>query len=145
MTPSGTRRWRGRRLRRCWMGSKLFIGYMRQLRRDPPLKVPLARGSSNLHLGAGYGRSRAAAQGGRHQGPPESEGPQEGLAVPSGLTEKKMVGEQGRHIWHGQCPIPTGDAWQPFCSGSSTHFSLKWIGTSSLSMTSCGCFEARGP
>ena len=42
MTPSGTRRWRGRRLRRCWMGSKLSIGYMRQLRRDPPLRVPLA-------------------------------------------------------------------------------------------------------
>ena len=37
-----------------WMGYKLFIGYMRQLRRDPPLRVPLApRGrSSNLHLGA---------------------------------------------------------------------------------------------
>ena len=61
MTPSGTRRWKGRRLRRCWMGSKLSIGYMRQLRRDPPLRVPLAPrgGSSNLHLGAGYGRSRA--------------------------------------------------------------------------------------
>ena len=42
-------------------GYKLFIGYMRQLRRDLPLRVPLApRGrSSNLHLGAGYGRSRA--------------------------------------------------------------------------------------
>ena len=61
MTPSGTRRWRGRRLRRCWMGSKLSIGYMRQPRRDPPLRVPLAPrgGSSNLHLGAGSGRSRA--------------------------------------------------------------------------------------
>ena len=61
MTPSGTRRWRGRRLRRCWMGSKLSIGYMRQPRRDPPLRVPLAprRGSSNLNLGAGSGRSRA--------------------------------------------------------------------------------------
>ena len=60
MTPSGTRRWRGRRLRRCWMGSKLSIGYMRQPRRDP-LRVPLAPrgGSSNLHLGAGSGRSRA--------------------------------------------------------------------------------------
>ena len=61
MTPSGTRRWRGRRLRRCWMGSKLSISYMRQPRRDPPLRVPLAprKGSSNLHLGAGSGRSRA--------------------------------------------------------------------------------------
>ena len=28
-----TRRWRGRRLRRCWMGSKLSIGYVRQLSR----------------------------------------------------------------------------------------------------------------
>ena len=93
-TPAGTRRWRGRRLRRCWMGSKLSIGYMRQPRRDPPLRVPLAPrgGSSNLHLGAGSGRSRAP--GGccsrRHQGPTESEGPQ-----------GRMVGEQGRHIWHG--------------------------------------------
>ena len=30
-------------LRRCWMGYKLFIGYMRQLRRDLPLRVPPAR------------------------------------------------------------------------------------------------------
>ena len=40
-----------------------------------------------VHPRAGYGRSWApagAAQGGRHQGPPESEGPQEGLAVPGG-------------------------------------------------------------
>ena len=42
-----------------------------------------------------------AAQGGRHQGPPESEGPQEGLAVPGGLTGGRMVGEQGRQLWHG--------------------------------------------
>ena len=62
--------------------------------------------------------TRWAAQGGRHQGPPESEGPQEGSAQ--------------------------SYAWQPFYSGSSTHFSLKWIGTSSLWMTSCGCFAARG-
>ena len=40
-------------------------------------------------------------------------------------------------------PNPTGDAWQPFCSGSSTRFSLKWIGTSSSSTTSCGCFEEK--
>ena len=33
---------------------------------------------------------------------------------------------------------------QPFCSGSSTRFSLKWTGTLSSSTTSCGCFEARG-
>ena len=72
--------------------------------------------------------------GGRHQGPPESEGPQEGLAVPGG----RMVGEQGRHIWHGQCPILLGTPG--IYSGSSTHF----FGTSSLSMTSCGCFEVRG-
>ena len=43
MTPSGTRRWKGRRLRRCWMGCKLFIGYMRQLRRDLPLRCPWPR------------------------------------------------------------------------------------------------------
>ena len=50
---------------------------------------------------AGAGHQVGAAQGGRHQGPPESEGPQEGLAVPGGLTGGRMVGEQGRHIWHG--------------------------------------------
>ena len=33
--------------------------------------------------------------------PLESEGPQEGLAVPGGLTGGRRVGEQGRHIWHG--------------------------------------------
>ena len=50
---------------------------------------------------AGAGHQVGAAQGGRHQGPPESEGPQEGLAVPGGLTQRRMVGEQGRHLWHG--------------------------------------------
>ena len=50
---------------------------------------------------AGAGHQVGAAQGGRHQGPPESEGPQEGLAVPGGLIGGRMVGEQGRHIWHG--------------------------------------------
>ena len=50
---------------------------------------------------AGAGHQVGAAQGGRHQGPPESEGPQEGLAVPGGLTGGRMVGEQGRHLWHG--------------------------------------------
>ena len=44
MTPSGTRRWRGRRLRRCWMGSKLSIGYMRQPRRDPFHRVSGPKG-----------------------------------------------------------------------------------------------------
>ena len=34
---------------------------------------------------AGAGHQVGSAQGGRHQGPPESEGPQEGLAVPGGL------------------------------------------------------------
>ena len=47
-----------RRLRRCWMGSKPFIGYMRQLRRNPFSGCcwpSPERGSSNLHLGPGYG------------------------------------------------------------------------------------------
>ena len=72
----------------------LFIGYTRQLRRDLPLTMPLAprRRSSNLH---GAGHQVGAAQGGRHQGPPESEGPQEGLAVPGSFTGGRMVGEQG--------------------------------------------------
>ena len=51
---------------------------------------------------AGAGHQVSAAQGGRHRGP---EGFQEGLAVPGGLTGGRMVGEQGRHIRHGQCPI----------------------------------------
>ena len=50
---------------------------------------------------AGAGHQVGAAQGGRHQGPPESEGPQQKLAVPGGLTGGRMVGEQGRHLWHG--------------------------------------------
>ena len=82
MTPSGTRRWKGR-LRRCWMGSKLSIGYMRQLRRDPPLRAwPREGGRQTSTWGlamAGAGHQVGAAQGGRHQGPPESEGPQKGL------------------------------------------------------------------
>ena len=138
MTPSGTRRWKGRRLRRCWMGYKLFIGYMRQLRRDLPLRVPLAprRRSSNLHPRAGYGRSRApvgAAQGGRHQGPPESEGPQEGLAVPGGFTGGRMVGEQGRHIRHGQCPILLSTPGSP-----STQGPLRTFPSSGLELRLCG-------
>ena len=52
---------------------------MRQPRRDPPLRVPLAPGGDRqtstwgLAL-AGAGHQVGAAQGGRHQGPPESEG-----------------------------------------------------------------------
>ena len=71
MTPSGTRRWRGRRLRRCWMGSKLSIAYTRQRPRGGD------RQTSTWGLAlAGAGHQVGAAQGGRHQGPPESEGPQ---------------------------------------------------------------------
>ena len=84
---------------------------------------------------AGAGHQVGAAQGGRHQTPPESEGPQEGLAVP-GAGGRNKVGMASAQSYWGR--------WQPFYSGSSTHFSLKWIGTSSLWMTSCGCFEARG-
>ena len=81
-----------------------------------PLAICGSRGGTSL---SGPGAHQVgAAQGGRHQ---------EGLAVPGGLTGGRMVGE-----------------WQPFCSGSSTRFSLKWTGTSSSSTTSCGCFEARG-
>ena len=102
MTPSGTRRWRGRRLRRCWMGSKLSIGYMRQPRTQGASGRGGDRQTSTWGLAlAGAGHQVGAAQGGRHQGPPESEGPQEGLAVPGGLTGGRMVGEQGRHLWHG--------------------------------------------
>ena len=116
MTPSGTRRWRGRRLRRCWMGSKLSIGYT-------PLSGCLwpqggDRQTSTWGLAmAGAGHQVGAAQGGRHQGPPESEGPPEGLAVPGGLTGGRMVGEQGRHIWHGQCPILLGTPGSPSAQG----------------------------
>ena len=66
---------------------------------------------------AGAGHQVGAAQGGRHQGAPESEGPQEGLAVPGGLTEGRMVGEQGRHIWRGQCPILLGTPGSPSAQG----------------------------
>ena len=59
------------------------------------------------------GHQVGAAQGGRHQGPPESESPQEGLAVPGGLTGGRMVGEQGRQIRHGQCPILLGTPGSP--------------------------------
>ena len=109
----------------------------------PSQGAPRGR-SSNLRLGlamAGAGHQVGAAQGGCHQGPPESESPQEGLTVPGGFTGGwvNKVGTYGMAR-----PNPTGDAWQPFYSGSSTHSSLKWIGTSSLWMTSCGCFEARG-
>ena len=47
---------------------------------------------------AGAGHQVGAAQGGRHQGPPESEGPQEGLAVPGGLTgEEWWVNKVGTY------------------------------------------------
>ena len=47
---------------------------------------------------AGAGHQAGAAQGGRHQGPPESEGPQKGLAVPGGLTgEEWWVNKVGTY------------------------------------------------
>ena len=92
---------------------------------------------------AGAGHQAGAAQGGRHQGPLESEGPQEGLAVPGGLTGGRMVGEQGRHIQHGQCPILLGTPGSP-----STQSPLRTFPSSGLElrlwMASCGCFAARG-
>ena len=69
--------------------------------------------SSNLHLGAGYGRSirwvlfKADV----------TKAHREGLAVSSGLTGGRMVGEQGRHIWHGQCPILLGTPGSPSAQG----------------------------
>ena len=110
MTPSGTRRWKGRRLRRCWMGYKLFIGYMRQLRRDLPLRVPLApRGrSSNLHLGAGYGRSRA----------------------PGGCCSRRT----SHTAW--PVPNPTGDAGTP--GSPSTPGPLRTFPSSGLELRLCG-------
>ena len=82
---------------------------------------------------AGAGRHVGAAQGGRHQGPPESEGPQEGLAVPGGFTGGRMVGEQGRHIRHGQCPILLGTPGSP-----STQGPLRTFPSSGLELRLCG-------
>ena len=72
------------------------FGYMRQ-RRDLPLRVPWPRegGRQTSTWGlamAGAGHQVGAAQGGRHQGPPESEGPQEGLAVPDGFVQGWLCG-----------------------------------------------------
>ena len=63
-----------------------------------------------------------------------------GLALAGGCCSPESEGAPMAWL----VPNPTGDAWQPFCSGSSTRFSLKWTGTSSSSTTSCGCFEAGG-
>ena len=82
---------------------------------------------------AGAGHQVGAAQGGRHQGPPESEGPQEALAVPGGLTGGRMVGEQGRHIRHGQCPILLGTPGSPSPPGP-----LRTLPSSGLELRLCG-------
>ena len=82
---------------------------------------------------AGAGHQVGAAQGGRHQGPPESEGPQEGLAVPGGFTAGRMVGEQGGHIRHGQCPILLGTPGSP-----STQGPLRTLPSSGLELRLCG-------
>ena len=76
---------------------------------------------------AGAGRQVGAAQGGRHQGPPESEGPQEGLVVPGGFTGGRMVGEQGRHIRHGQCPFLLGTPGSPSTQGPLRTFKIPQV------------------
>ena len=140
MTPSGTRRWKGRGSDGAGWGTSSSLASCGSCGGTPS---PGAPGPEREVVKPPPGGWLWPEPGARwvllKQSPPESEGPQEGLAVPGGFTGGRMVGEQGRHIRHG-----TG-AWQPFYSGSSTHFSLKWIGTSSLWMTgTCGCFEARG-
>ena len=119
MTPSGTRRWKGRRLRRCWMGYKLFIGYMRQLRRDLPLRVPLGPEKEVVKPSSGGWRKA-------HR---RVKVLRKDWRFPGG----RMVGEQGRHIRHGQCPILLGTPGSP-----STPGPLRTFPSSGLELRLCG-------
>ena len=74
-----------------------------------------------------YWLHAAAAEGPPSQGAP---GPERGVVKPPPwgladvtkahrrvLTGGRMVGQQGRHIWHGQCPILLGTPGSPSAQG----------------------------
>ena len=99
---------------------------------------PPSQGSSNLYLGAGSGRSRALLLKAKaHHKIKKSSGTTGGSRWPQ--WGKNKVGTYGM--------ASAQSYWGRLAAlllRSSTRFSLKWIGTSSSSTTSCGCFEARG-
>ena len=97
----------GDKIRTIYDGSVGASHWLHAAAEEGPPLVPRRR-SLNLHPRAGNGRSRAPGGG-------------------------RMVGEQGRHIRHGQCPILLGTPGSP-----STQGPLRIFPSSGLELRLCG-------